>query len=132
MRVGTLIGDPLHCEMAKADGPIRSLADRAGKRVGFSVPGLDEALLHRILQTNGVDPSSVEEVSVTFALTKALAAGQVEAVSGAFRDVEPQKMESLGQKASCFNPEDNGAPADDEPVCRANPQAMDRDRIARF
>ncbi|MEL7184632.1 MAG: ABC transporter substrate-binding protein, partial [Pseudomonadota bacterium] len=42
-RVGTLVATPLNCLLALADGPVQSPADLAGKKVGFSVGGVEEA-----------------------------------------------------------------------------------------
>lgn len=131
VRVGALVDDPLYCVMVKADGPA-TLADLSGKRIGFSIPGIEEALLHQMLRTNGVEPEAVEQINVNFALATALASGQVDAVSGAFRNFEPHQMEGVGEKARCFLPEENGVPGYDELIYLANPQSMDRDRITRF
>lgn len=132
IRVGTLVNAPLYCVMIDAEGPVTDLSALEGKRVGFSVPGIEEALLHTMLRTNGVDPSGVEQINVNFALTTALAAGQVDAVSGAFRNFELHQMAAVGKTGRCFNPEDHGVPAYDELIYLANPATMDSDRIARF
>ncbi len=132
VRVGALVDRPLYCVMVDAEGPVTAMADLAGKRIGFSVPGIEEALLHQMLRFGGVDPASVEQVNVNFALTTALAGGQVDAVSGAFRNFEPHQMETVGRKGRCLMPEENGVPAYDELIYLANPQRMDRARIARF
>ncbi|MCE8421598.1 ABC transporter substrate-binding protein, partial [Rhodovulum sulfidophilum] len=65
-RVGTLVESPLYCVMTKADGPVQGLADLKGRKVGFSVAGIEEALLHTMLRTNGVEPAEVEFVNVNF------------------------------------------------------------------
>ncbi|MBN2905276.1 MAG: ABC transporter substrate-binding protein [Rhodobacteraceae bacterium] len=132
MRVGTLIDGPLYCVMVDADGPVASLADLEGRRVGFSVPGIEEALLHTMLRTNGVDPARVRQINVNFALTTALAAGQVDAVAGAFRNFEPHQMQTVGERGRCFLPEENGVPLYDELIYEANPATARDDRIARF
>lgn len=131
VRVGALVDDPLYCVMVKASGPA-TLADLKGKRIGFSVPGIEEALLHQMLRSNGVDPAGIEEVNVNFALTTALAAGQVDAVAGAFRNFELHQMEAVGEKGRCFMPEENGVPTYDELIYLANPATIHRDRITRF
>lgn len=132
VRVGTLVNAPLYCVMVDAEGPVTDLSALKGKRVGFSVPGIEEALLHTMLRTNGVDPSEVEQINVNFALTTALAAGQVDAVSGAFRNFELHQMEIVGKKGRCFHPEEHGVPAYDELIYLANPATINEDRIARF
>lgn len=132
VRVGTLVSSPLYCVMVDDNGPIKSLADLKGRKVGFSVPGLEEALMHTMLRTNDVDPSTVEQINVNFALTAALAAGQVDAVSGAFRNFELAQMDAIGKTGRCFLPEENGVPAYDELIYLANPDTMDTDKISRF
>lgn len=131
IRVGALVDAPLYCVMVQDDGPA-TLADLDGKRIGFSVPGIEEALLNQMLRSNGVDPAGVEQINVNFALTTALAAGQVDAVAGAFRNFELHQMQAVGKTGRCFLPEENGVPAYDELIYLANPATMDRDRITRF
>lgn len=131
-RVGTLIDAPLYCVMADAAGPVKTMADLRGRKVGYSLAGIEEALMQRMLRHNGVDPAEVTTINVNFALTPALAAGQVDAVSGAFRNFELHQMEAVGHKGRCFNPEDNGVPAYDELIYLARPDLAGDDRIARF
>lgn len=132
IRVGTLVKAPLYCVMVDADGPIKSLADLKGKRVGYSVPGIEEALMHRMLRTNGVDPAEVEQINVNFALTSALAAGKVDATSGAFRNFELHQMTAVGRKGKCFNPEDHGVPAYDELIYETSAKRENLSDIKAF
>lgn len=132
VRVGTLIDRPLYCVLAKAEGPVGTLADLKGRTVGYSVPGVEQALMGGMLKHNGVDPDQVTWVNVNFSLVPALASGQVDAVSGAFRNFEPHQLAALGQAGVCFRPEENGIPVYDELIYEANPQTMDRGRVVRF
>ncbi|ARE39078.1 Hydroxymethylpyrimidine ABC transporter, substrate-binding component [Rhodovulum sp. P5] len=132
VRVGKLIDAPLYCVMVDAAGPVTTLSDLSGRRAGYSIPGIEEALMHTMLRSNGVDPDEVEQINVNFALTSALAAGQVEAVSGAFRNFELHQMETVGRTGRCFLPEEHGVPVYDELIYEANPDLMDAERIARF
>ncbi|SNY90024.1 putative hydroxymethylpyrimidine transport system substrate-binding protein [Cohaesibacter sp. ES.047] len=132
VRVGTLVDSPLYCVMVDADGPIKSLSDLKGKRIGYSVPGIEQALMHRMLRTNGVDPADVEHITVNFALTSALASGRVEATSGAFRNIEIHQMASIGRKGKCFNPEDHGVPIYDELIYEASSKRTDFTDIRKF
>ena len=132
IRVGTLVSSPLYCVMVDAEGPIKSLADLKGKRVGFSVPGIEEALMHRMLRTNGVDPADVEQINVNFALTSALAAGKVDATSGAFRNFELHQMKAVGRKGKCFHPEDHGVPVYEELIYEASATRESFEDIKRF
>ena len=132
VRVGTLINNPLFCVMVDDDGPIQSLADLKGQKIGFSIAGIEEALMHTMLRSNGVDPASVEQINVNFSLTPALVAGQVDAVSGAFRNFELHQMSGVGRKGRCFLPEEHGVPTYDELIYVASAAKADDDRIARF
>ena len=132
VRVGTLVSSPLYCVMVDANGPIKTLADLKGKRVGFSVPGIEEALMHRMLRSNGVDPAEVEQINVNFALTSALAAGKVDATSGAFRNFELHQMKAVGRTGKCFHPEEHGVPVYEELIYEASANRDNYDDIKRF
>lgn len=132
VRVGTLIATPLNCLLVLEDGPIHQISDLKGKKIGFSVAGVEEALLKAILAKAGLTLDDVTLVNVNFALTPALMAGQIDAVIGAFRNFELNQMEIEGKPGRCFYVEEEGIPPYDELIYVANPKTMDRDRIARF
>ncbi|HSK40874.1 MAG TPA: ABC transporter substrate-binding protein, partial [Arenibaculum sp.] len=44
-RIGTLVATPLNTVITLADGPVRTLADLKGRKVGFSVTGFEDAVL---------------------------------------------------------------------------------------
>ncbi|MBN7784999.1 ABC transporter substrate-binding protein [Ponticoccus gilvus] len=131
-RVGTLVATPLNCLLVLADGPIGTPADLKGKKVGFSVGGVEEAVLSTVLGKHGVAPDDVEMINVNFSLSPALMSGQVDAVIGAFRNFELNQMEIEGVEGRCFYIEEEGVPSYDELIYVANPDRMDADRIARF
>ena len=132
VRVGTLVDSPLTCLLALKDGPVQDVADLKGRQVGFSVPGVQEALLSQMLAHNGLAMEDVELVNVNWSLSPSLMSGQVDAVIGAFRNFELNQMELEGVLGRCFNPEDEGVPAYDELIYVANPEVMDPDVIRRF
>jgi len=131
-RVGTLIATPLNCLLVLDDGPVKTIADLKGRKIGFSVAGVEEVLLTAILERNGLTLDGVELVNVNFALSPALMSGQVDAVIGAFRNFELNQMEIEGVPGRCFYLEEEGLPAYDELIYVANPETMDRGLIARF
>lgn len=131
-RVGTLVATPLNCLLALADGPIQSPADLAGKKVGFSVGGVEEAVLGSILRHHGLSLDDVELVNVNWSLSPSLMSGQVDAVIGAYRNFELNQMEIEGIEGNCFFVEEEGLPAYDELIYVANTETMDKDMIARF
>ena len=132
VRVGTLIATPLNCLLVLEDGPIKSTADLKGRKIGFSVAGVEEALLSAILGRHGIALSEVELVNVNWSLSPALMSGQVDAVIGAYRNFELNQMVIEGVPGRCFFVEEEGVPAYDELIYVANPATMDADRIRRF
>ena len=58
-RIGTLISTPLNTVVVLADGPIKSIKDLKGRKVGFSVGGLEDALLGAMLEKAGLKLSDV-------------------------------------------------------------------------
>jgi len=132
IRVGTLIATPLNCLLVLADGPIQSIADLKGKKVGFSVAGVEEALLTAILRPHGLDLDDIELVNVNWSLSPSLMSKQVDAVIGAFRNFELNQMDIENVPGRCFYLEEEGLPAYDELIYVANPKMKDDDRIRRF
>ena len=131
-RVGTLVATPLNCLLVLADGPIQSPADLAGKKVGFSVGGVEEAVLGSILRHHGLSLDDVELVNVNWSLSPSLMSGQVDAVIGAYRNFELNQMEIEGVEGKCFFVEEEGLPSYDELIYVANSETMDKEMIARF
>lgn len=131
-RVGTLVATPLNCLLALTDGPISSPADLAGKKVGFSVGGVEEAVLGAILTHHGLSLEDVELVNVNWSLSPSLMSGQVDAVIGAFRNFELNQMDIEGVPGRCFYVEEEGLPPYDELIYVANKDTMDIDMIQRF
>ena len=132
VRVGTLVATPLNCLLVLADGPIKSIADLRGGKVGFSVAGVEEALLTTILERNGVGLDEIDLVNVNWSLSPSLMSGQVDAVIGAFRNFELNQMDIEGVKGRCFYLEEEGLPAYDELIYIANRDSMNKDVIRRF
>lgn len=131
-RVGTLVATPLNCLLTLADGPVTTPADLAGKKVGFSVGGVEEAVLGSILRHNGLSLDDVELVNVNWSLSPSLMSGQVDAVIGAYRNFELNQMEIEGVRGNCFFVEEQGLPPYDELIYVANAKSMDKDMIASF
>lgn len=132
VRVGTLVATPLNCLLVLEDGPIKTPADLKGGKVGFSVAGVEEALLGAVLAKHGLALSDVELVNVNWSLSPAIMAGQVDAVIGAFRNFELNQMDIEGVPGRCFYLEEEGLPSYDELIYVANTNSMDKDKIARF
>lgn len=132
VRVGTLIATPLNCLLVLADGPIKKIADLKGRKVGFSVAGVEEALLSAILKKHGLKMSDIELVNVNWSLSPSLMSKQVDAVIGAFRNFELNQMQIEGVPGRCYYLEEEGLPAYDELIYVANKNTLDKDMIHRF
>lgn len=131
-RVGTLVATPLNCLLVRKDGPVESIADLAGRKVGFSVSGVEEVLLSALLGQHDLTLEDIELVSVNWSLSPALMSGQVDAVIGAYRNVELNQMAIDDVPGRCFYIEEEGIPAYDELIYVANPDRMDADMLRRF
>jgi len=132
VRIGTLVATPLNSLVVLEDGPIRSIADLKGKKVGFSVGGFEDALLSAMLAKAGLSLADVELVNVNWSLSPSLVAGHVDAVIGAFRNFELNQMELIGRPGRAFFVEEEGVPAYDELILVANAKDLERPALARF
>jgi putative hydroxymethylpyrimidine transport system substrate-binding protein len=131
-RVGTLVDTPLNSLVVLADGPVRSLADLKGKTIGYSIAGFEEALLATMLSTVKLTLNDVKLVNINFALTPALASGQVDAVIGAFRNFELTELRLAGKEARAFFPEEHGVPPYDELIYLVRQERTNDPKVLRF
>lgn len=131
-RVATLVATPLNCLTVLADGPVQTIADLKGRKVGYSVPGMETALMGAMLDAAGLRLEDVELVNVGWSLSPSLMSGQVDATLGGFRNFELTQMRLEGAEGRCLFVEEHGIPAYDELVLLANPQRTDPDVTARF
>lgn len=132
VRVGTLIATPLNCLLVLDEGPVRSIADLKGRKIGYSVAGVEEALLTAILGRYDLSLADVELVNVNWSLSPSLMSGQVDAVIGAYRNFELNQMEIEGIKGRCFYLEEEGLPPYDELIYVAHRTEHNKDAIRRF
>ena len=132
IRVGTLVATPLNCLLVLEKGPIKSPKSLSGKKIGFSVAGVEEILLSAILEKYGVKLEDVELVNVNFSLSPSLMSGQVDAVIGAFRNFELNQMKIENVPGKCFFLEEEGVPPYDELIYVANSKNIDKEKIRKF
>ncbi|WP_312527683.1 ABC transporter substrate-binding protein [Paracoccus sp. (in: a-proteobacteria)] len=132
VRVGTLVATPLNCLMVKADGPIQTAADLKGKKIGYSVSGVESALVNAIVTHAGLTMNDIEMINVNWSLTPALMTGQVDATIGGYRNFELTQMKIEGGEGRCLFVEEQGVPTYDELIFVANPAKLDRNVTARF
>ncbi len=132
VRVGTLVATPLVALMVTPDGPVKTLADLKGKRIGYSVGFYRDTLLPAMLARHGLKLADVETVAINFALSQALLSGQVAATIGAFRNFEINQLELAGEPGRAIFPEDEGVPPYDELIFIANKAKLGDKRLRAF
>lgn len=131
MRVGTLINTPLNTLMT-LDKTVKKPADLKGKRIGYSVSGIEQATLATMLAHDGVKADQVKLINVNFQLTSALMTGQVDAVIGGYRNIEALELKLAGKQPVVLNVEDYGVPAYDELIIVANRDEAHSEKIQKF
>jgi len=132
VRVATLVETPLNSLVVLRDGPIKSIADLKGKKIGFSVGGFEDALLKAMLGKHGVKLEEVELVNVNFALSPSLFSGNVDAVIGAYRNFELNQMDIEGKPGIAYYPEEHGVPVFDELIAVAHKDNANDPRFRKF
>lgn len=116
VRVSALVPTPLNSVMVLADGPVRTLADLRGRKVGYSVSGFEDALLGAVLATAQLKETDIRLINVNFSLAPSLLSGQVDAVIGAFRNYETHQLVLKGKGVRTFPVEAFGVPPYEELV----------------
>tara|TARA_B100000795_G_scaffold227391_1_gene183716 strand:+ start:21 stop:962 length:942 start_codon:yes stop_codon:yes gene_type:complete len=132
VRVGTLVATPLNCLLVLKDGPIKKLSDLKNKKIGYSISGMEQALLSAILKKANVDKNEVEYINVNWSLSPALMSKQVDAVIGAYRNFELNQMEIEGVEGKCFYIEEEGVPPYDELIFIVNNQNINKKILIKF
>ncbi|QDO98742.1 ABC transporter ATP-binding protein [Ferrovibrio terrae] len=131
-RIGTLVATPLNSLVVLRDGPVKSIADLKGKKIGYSVGGFEDALLKSMLEQYGLKLTDVTLINVNFSLSPSIFSGQVDATIGAFRNFELNQMDIAGKPGRAFYPEDYGVPLYDELVLVAHKDKLNDDRLKRL
>ncbi len=131
-RIATLVSTPLNSLVVLADGPIKSIADLKGRKIGFSVGGFEDALLAAMLNKVGLSLKDVTLINVNFSLSPALISGQVDAVIGAFRNFELNQMDIVNRPGRAFYVEEEGVPAYDELIIVAHADRLGDKKLRRF
>ena len=132
VRIGTLVATPLNALVVLADGPVRTIADLKGRKIGFSVGGFEEALLAAMLARHGLTLADVTLVNVNFSLSPSIISGQVDAVIGAYRNFELNQMDIVGRPGRAYFPEEEGVPPYDELIVVANRASLGDRRLRPF
>ncbi len=105
-----IVRHPLNQVMVRADGPIQSPKDLAGKTVGYPSIPLDEAIIHTMVRADGGDPGKVKMVDVGWDLIPAMATKKVDALIGGYINHEKLLLDKEGHPMRTINPADYGVP----------------------
>ena len=132
VRVGVLVAQPLNSLVALEDGPVKSIADFKGRKIGYSIAGFEEALLGAMLEKAGLTVKDVTLINVNFALTTALMSKQVDGVIGAFRNFELNDLALNKAKGRLWEVEKNGVPTYDELIVVAKRETVDVARTQKL
>ena len=132
VRFGTLVATPLNTLVVLKDGPVKSVADLKGRKVGYSVGGFEDALLGAMLKKHGLALSDVDLINVNFSLSPSIISGQVDAVIGAFRNFELNQMDIVGRPGRAFFVEEHGVPPYDELIYIAHKDRLGDQRLKKF
>ncbi len=131
-RIGTLVATPLSSLVVLRDGPVLSISDLKGRKVGYSVGGFEDAILGAMLARNGLTLDDVTLINVNFNLSPALISGKVDAVIGAYRNFELNQLDILNRPGRAFYVEEEGVPAYDELIVVAHRDKLADPRYAKF
>ncbi len=126
--VAAVVPRPLNSVIALADSPIDSLASLRGRAIGVAGLPFDDAVVETIRSQQGFAESELRTINVGFNLVQALLSGNVDAVVGAYRNVEGIQIEQETSEAPFVVPLDEvGVPTYDELVLVANSDRLESD-----
>jgi len=129
--VGAIVTRPLNAVIYRTDR-ISGADDLEGKTVGAAGLPSDRPLLDAVVRDGGGDPSKVTVKNVGYDLSPALAAGKVDAVIGAFWNIELVDLERQGQPVAALKLDEHGVPTYDELVVVTSDEvARDKPELVR-
>ncbi|HWH15055.1 MAG TPA: ABC transporter substrate-binding protein [Miltoncostaeaceae bacterium] len=114
--VGAVFAQPLNAVIAREDRGIRRPRDLEGRTVGIAGVPSDRPLLDAVVRADGGDPARVRTRTVGYTLAPALVAGRVDAIIGAYWNIEVPEIESKGVGTVVLRLEEHGVPRYDELV----------------
>jgi putative hydroxymethylpyrimidine transport system substrate-binding protein len=126
--VAAIVPRALNSLIARGDGGIRTLGDLRGRTIGEDGSKSTAAYLDTMLRSAGLDPQhDVHRVDVGFNLVPALLAKKVDAVIGAFQNIEGVQLQAEGVNPVVFPVDEHGVPPYDELVVIANSARLSSD-----
>lgn len=131
-RTGTLINKPLTTLTALKRSGITKLTDLKGKKVGYSVAGVQPVIIGAMLKHVGLNLHDVELINVNFNLVSALTTHQVDAVIGTYLTYEDIQLAQDGLDPVVFLPTDYGVPTSDELILLSNVKGLKNPALPAF
>lgn len=131
-RTGTLIDKPLNTLTALKASGIKTLADLKGKKIGYSVAGMETVQIATMLKTVNLTLADVTLVNINFNLVTSLQSKQVDAVIGTFRTYEDIQLAQAGLDPVIFAPEDYGVPPSEELILLSNTSGLKNPALPRL
>lgn len=127
---GVLIDQPLNSFLFRANEGIISPQDLSGKVIGYCVAGSNFPILERLLKEKKIVPKELRNVN--FDLVALLGTGQVDAVYGAFWNIEGEHLKFLNVPTEHFEVSQLGHPHYSELVfvSRENSKEIDAFKLA--
>lgn len=106
--IAILIQEPLNAIIYREDGTIRVPADLTGKMIGYCNGGKDTLFLDELFSHDHIQPS--EKRYVGFDLVACLGTNKVDAIYGAYWNIETEHLRSLGIQTNYFKLKEFGVP----------------------
>jgi putative hydroxymethylpyrimidine transport system substrate-binding protein len=131
-RTGTLIGKPLNTLTALGASGIKTLADLKGKKIGYSVAGMETVQIATMLKSVGLTNDDVTLVNINFNLVTSLQSHQVDAVIGTYRTYEDIQLAQAGLDPVIFYPEQHGVPTSEELILLTAVPGLKNPALPRF
>lgn len=125
--IGVLINQPLNGVLFRSDEGIESPKDLGGKIIGYCVDGYHTKFLQSMLDNRSI--AAKQLLNVSFDLVTTLANKQVDAIYGAYWNIEGEHLRFFGIGVDYFPLSDFGVPNYSELIFlarRESPQSDDR------
>ncbi|AHW63509.1 ABC-type transporter, substrate-binding lipoprotein [Corynebacterium glyciniphilum AJ 3170] len=126
INVGALIPTPLNSLITKASSGITEPSDLEGKSVATSGLPSQQATLNYIAEQAGIDPESITMPNVQQNLNQALLSDQVDAIFGAYPNIEGVEL-AQRTDITTLTAAEMGVPSSAELVIIANPTRLSED-----
>jgi putative hydroxymethylpyrimidine transport system substrate-binding protein len=124
--VAAVVPQPLNSIMA-IDPDVKRVADLRGKKIGITGVPSDYAALDTALRSAGLTRKDVTTISVGYNLLPALISHRVDAVLGAYRNVEGIELQQRGFRPTIIPLDRVGVPSYDELVLVASSSRLRTD-----